>query len=93
MRIYIASSEEALRARKFLREWTGEGFVTGEQYQRLQQQTISDLRTTNVFLRFVLFFFTLIIVGSAAALFYVVFLRHSSDQTGGVFFLIFAGVC
>jgi hypothetical protein len=41
----------------------------------------------------VLFFFTLIIVGAAAGLFFVVFLSHPSEQTAGVFFLIFAAVC
>jgi hypothetical protein len=93
MRIYTASSEEALHARKFLRDWADDGFVTSEQYQRLQQETVCELRTTNIFLRLVLFFFTLIIVGSAAGLFFVVFLRHSSDQTEGVFLLIFSAVC
>jgi len=93
MRIYTASSEETLRARKFLRDWADESFVTSEQYQHLQQETISELRTTNIFLRLVLLFFTLIIVGSAAVLFRVVFLRHLSDQTAGIFFLIFSAVC
>ena len=66
MRIYSASSEETLRARKLLKDWAGEGFLTEAQYQRLEQETVSDLRTTNIFLRLVLFLFTLIIVGAAA---------------------------
>ena len=81
MRIYSASSEETLRARKLLKDWVGEGFLTKEQYQVLEQETVSDLRTTNIFLRLVLFLFTLIIVGAAAGLFFVVFLSRPSEQT------------
>jgi hypothetical protein len=91
MRIYSASSEETLRARKFLKEWVGEGFVSKEQYELLSKETVSELRTTNIFLRLVLFFFTVIIVGAAAGLFFVVF--RPSDQTGGVMFLMFAALC
>jgi hypothetical protein len=92
MRIYSASSEETLRARKLLKDWVGEGFLTQAQYQLLQEETVSDLRTTNIFLRLVLFLFTLISVGAAAALFLEVFLSRPSEQTTGVFFLIFAVV-
>jgi len=93
VRLYSASSEETLRARKLLRDWTDDGFLTQAQYRVLEQETVSELRTTNIFLRLVLFFFTLISVGAAAALFVVVFLSRPSDQTVGVFFLIFAAVC
>ena len=93
MRLYTASSEETLRARKLLTDWAGEGLLTKEQYQRLEQETVSELRTTNIFLRLILFLFTLISVGAAAALFFVVFLRRSSEQTIGIFLLIFAAVC
>jgi hypothetical protein len=93
VRLYSASSEETLRAREFLTDWAGEGFLTKAQYQRMEQETVSELRTTNVFLRLVLFLFTLISVGAAAALFFVVFLSRPSEQTAGVFFLIFAAVC
>jgi hypothetical protein len=93
VRLYSASSEETLRARKLLRDWAGEDFLTPEQYQLLEKETVSDLRTTNIFLRLVLFLFTLISVGAATALFFVVFLPGASDQTAGVFLLIFAGVC
>ncbi len=85
MRLYTASSEETLRARKLLKDWAGEGFLTKEQYQRLEQETVSELRTTNIFLRLVLFLFTLISVGAAAALFFVVFLSRPSEQTIGIF--------
>jgi hypothetical protein len=93
VRLYSASSEETLRARKLLTDWAGEGFLTKAQYQLLEQETVSDLRTTNIFLRLVLFLFTLIIVGAAAGLFFVVFLSRPSEQTAGVFSLIFAAVC
>jgi hypothetical protein len=93
VRIYSASSEETLRARKLLKDWADEGFLTKSQYELLEQETVSDLRTTNIFLRLVLFFFTVIIVAAAAGLFVVVFLSRPSDQTIGVFLLIFAAVC
>ena len=93
MRIYTASSEETLRARKLLKDWVGEGFLTQAQYQLLEQETVSELRTTNIFLRLILFLFTLIGVGAAVALFFVVFLPRSSEQTTGIFFLLFAVVC
>jgi hypothetical protein len=91
MRIYAASSEETLRTHKFLADWAGEGFLTKEQYQRLEQETVSELRTTNIFLRLVLFLFTLICIGATAALFFV--LSRPSEQTSGVFLLMFAVVC
>ncbi len=93
MRLYSASSEETLRARKLLTDWAGEGFLTKAQSQLLEQDTVSELRTTNIFLRLVLFLFTLLIVGAAAGLFFVVFLSRPSEQTAGVAFLIFAAVC
>src|SRR5271165_4521390 len=89
MRVYAASSEETLRARKLLADWVGEGLLTQAQYQRLQQETVSELRTTNIFLRLILFLFTLIGVGAAAALFLV----GTSGQTVGIFLLVFAAVC
>ena len=93
MRLYSASSEETLRARKLLTDWVGEGFLTTAQYQLLEKETVSDLRTTNIFLRLVLFLFTLISVGAAVALFFKVFLSRPSDRTVGVFLLIFTAVC
>ena len=93
MRVYSASSEETLRARNLLKDWVGEGFVTKEQYQFLEKETVSELRTTNIFLRLVLFLFTLIIVGAGAGLFSEVLLSGASKQTLGIFLLIFAAVC
>ena len=93
MRISSASSEETLRARKLLGDWAGEGFLTKEQYQRLEQETVSELRTTNIFLRLILFVFTLISVAAIAALCFWLFLVGSSNQTVGIFLLIYAAVC
>ena len=92
MRIYTESSEETLRARKFLTQWTGDGYLSKEQYQRLGQDTVSDLRTTNIFLRLVLLFFTMIGVAAVVALFFTIFLSRPSQQTTGIFLLIFAAV-
>jgi len=92
VRIHTESSEETLRARKFLAQWTGDGYLSKEQYQRLEQDTVSDLRTTNIFLRLVLFFFTMIGVAAAVALFFTIFLSRPSQQTTGIFLLIFAAV-
>jgi hypothetical protein len=93
MRIYSAAREETLRARKYIADWAGEGFLSEEQHQRLQPETVSDLRTTNIFLRLVLFFFTVIAVGAAAALFFVVFHPLPSEPTTGFFLMIFAALC
>jgi hypothetical protein len=92
VRLYSASDEETLRARKFLADWTGEGFLSKEQKQLLEKETVSELRTTNIFLRLVLFLFTLIIVAAAVGLFFVVF-RPTGVRPEGVLFLIFAAVC
>jgi hypothetical protein len=92
VRIYTESSEESLRARKLLKLWNNDGYLSNEQYQLLEQDTVSDLRVTNVFLRLVLLFFTIIGVAAAVGLFFVLFLSRSSQQTTGIFFLIFAAV-
>ncbi|MGD0436664.1 MAG: hypothetical protein ABSB86_09365, partial [Bryobacteraceae bacterium] len=92
MRAYTASEEEALRARNLIKDWAGEGFLTDAQYQRLEQETVCDLRRTNIFLRLLLFFFALIIVGAAVALFFNVILTHPAIQTSGIFLMIFAVV-
>ena len=92
MRAYEESSEEALRARDLLKDWAGEGLLTQAQYQRMEQETVCELRRTNVFLRLVLYLFTLIIVGAAAALFVEVFLSRPSEQETGLFLLVFAAI-
>jgi hypothetical protein len=93
MRLYTAESQETLRARKLLKEWTDEGLLSGEEYQRLEQETVSELRTTNVFLRGVLFFFTLIVVGAGTGLFIEIFLSRPSDSTLSILFLMLALLC
>ncbi len=92
MRAYSESSEEALRARDLLKDWAGEGLLTAAQYQRMEQETVCDLRRTNIFLRLVLYLFTLIVVGGAVALFFVVFLSGPSQQTAGLLLLVFAPI-
>ena len=90
MRAYSEANEEALRARDLLKDWAREGLITEEQYRQMEQETVCDLRRTNIFLRVVLFFFTLLMLGAAVGLFFTVFLPHSSTATiGGV--LVFAG--
>jgi hypothetical protein len=92
VRIYTDANEESLRAHKLLTQWTSDGSLSKEQYQRLEQDTVSDLRITNIFLRLVLFFFTILGVAAAVALFFVVFLSRPSEQTSGILLLIFAAV-
>jgi len=92
VRAYSASSEEAVRARDLLKDWTGEGFLTEAQYQRMEQETVCDLRRTNIFLRLVMFLFTLIIMAAAVGLFFAVFFSHSGEQTVGIILLIFAAL-
>src|SRR3954451_21653537 len=90
MRAYSASSEEALRARNLLKDWAEEGFLAEAQYQRMEQETVCELRRTNIFLRLVLFLFTLIILGPGVALFFLVFHSKRAAQTTSIFLLIFA---
>jgi len=92
VRAYSTSSEEVLLARNLLKDWAGEGFLSEEQYHRMEQETVSELRRTNVFLRLVLFFFTVVIVGAAVGLFFMAFSWNSTSQTVGPLLLIFAAV-
>jgi hypothetical protein len=89
VRAYSASDEEALRARDLLKDWAGEGFITEAQYQRMEQETVCDLRRTNIFLRLVLFLFTLIIIGAAVALFFTVSDSGHTPPNAGVILLLF----
>jgi hypothetical protein len=92
MRAYTASDQEALRARNLLKDWAAEGLLTGEQYQLMEPETVCDLRTTNIFLRLVLFLFTLIVVCAAVSLFFTVFRLQASQSATGAFLLIFAAL-
>ncbi len=93
MRAYSAADEESLLARKLLKDWAGEGFLTESQHQQMEQGSVCELRRTNIFLRLVLFLFTLIIVGAALGLFFLLFFQASSQQTAGVTLLAFAVAC
>jgi hypothetical protein len=84
VRAYRASEEESLLARNLLKDWAGEGLINESQHRQLQQETVSELRCTNIFLRLVLFFFTFIIVGAALGLFFLMFLDRSPQETVGV---------
>jgi len=93
VRIYSASSEEAFRTRELLAEWAGDGLLSETQHQQLEKHVASELHTTNIFLRLILFFFTLVGVGATVALFFAVFRLWSPEKTSGFFLLIFAGLC
>ena len=90
MRAYSADNEEALRARTLLKDWAGEGFLTGAQYRHMDQDTTCELRRTNIFLRMVLFLFTLLIVGAVVGL---LLQSQPGTQTSGFLMLFFAAVC
>ena len=90
MRAYSADDEEALRTLALLKDWAGEGFLTGAQYRQMEPDTICELRRTNIFLRVVLFLFTLLIVGAFVGL---LLQSHPGTQAAGALLLFFAGVC
>jgi len=90
MRLYFASDQETLRAHRLLKEWNHEDLLSKEQYERLEQETVSELRTTNVFLRLVLLFFTIVAVAAATGLFFTLIDRGFSDLVTGTCFLVFA---
>jgi hypothetical protein len=92
VRAYSASSLEAVRAHNLLKDWAGESFLTEAQCQRMEQETVCDLRRTNIFLRLALFLFTLIITGAAVALFFTVFLSGPPMQVAGIVLLVFAAL-
>jgi len=93
MNAYGASAEETVRTRRFLKEWAGEGFLSQAQFEQMEREAASEVRTTNGFLGLALFFFTLVIVGAAVGLFFVVFLHSPSEQTIGFFLIVFAAAC
>ena len=90
MRLYTESSLETVRARELLTQWNHDGLLGKEQYEQLEQETVSDLRTTNIFLRLVLLFFTILAVGAVVGLFFVLAGTGFSDSSAGVFLLVFA---
>lgn len=90
MRAYAALDEETLRIRLLLRDWAGEGFITEPQRRRLEEESECGLRSTNGFLRVVLFFFTVISAAAATALFFLVLVPGQSALTNGILFLLIA---
>ena len=92
MRAYSASDEEALLARDLVKDWTGEGFLTAEQRQQMEIETVCNLRRTNIFLRIVLFLFTLLIVVATIGFFFVTLFLRPDTQATGIFLLIFAAL-
>jgi hypothetical protein len=89
---YTVAEEEALHTRDLLKGWAAEGFISEAQYRQMEEESACELRRTNIFLRVVLFLFTLLIVGAAAGLFFEIFVPRPSEQTIGVFLLIFAAL-
>ncbi len=92
MRAYAEQDEENLRARKLLNEWKNENLLSEAQYQQLQRDTPTELRTTNIFLRLVLLFFTLLAIGTAVALFFELMGVRTSGSSAGFISTIFAGL-
>lgn len=92
MRAYRAGSEEALRVRDLLKDWAGEGLISGAQYRLMEAETVCELRRTNIFLRLVLFLFTLVVVRAAGELFFRVFLPQLAMRVTGYFLMMFAAV-
>jgi hypothetical protein len=91
MRLYPEDALETLRARKLLAEAKAEGLLTEAQYGQLARETVPSLRSTNLFLRIVLFFFTILCVAAATALFFVLF--QPPHQATGILWFLFAGLC
>lgn len=90
MRAYSADAEEARLARDLVKDWHGEGLLTAEQYQRIEQETVCEFRRTNIFLRLTLFLFTVILVAASIGLFFVV--GGLRERSSGWFLLLFAGL-
>ncbi|SEG02654.1 hypothetical protein SAMN05421819_1733 [Bryocella elongata] len=93
MKLYTESTQESLRARKLVTQWNDDGLVSKEQYEQLEQDTVSDLRTTNIFLRLVLLLFTLVAVGAAVGLFFLLAGAAPSRSFIGICLLGFSVFC
>lgn len=90
MRIYSKSDREALRARKLLKEWKDDGHLSEAQCKQLQDETVSELRTTNIFLRIVLWIFTAFAVAAVVGLFFVSSSARASGGSACLIFMVFA---
>jgi len=93
MKLYTESSQETLRAHKLLTQWKDDGLVSKEKYEQLEQDTISGLRTTNIFLRLVLLLFTLVAVAAAVGLFFMLAGAASPRSFTGTCLVGFAVFC
>ncbi len=91
MRAYSESDEEASRAHDLLKDWAGEGYITAEQRQLMERETVCKLRRTNIFLRLVSFVFTLLVVAATVGL--AVFLRNTTAIETSAYLLLFAVIC
>src|SRR5258708_2027284 len=81
MRIYSALDEEKLRARRLVRGWTADRYLSDAQRQKVDLDTDTSLRRANGFLRAVLFLFTM---GSVAAGVALVFELWSIRDRGAI---------
>ncbi len=96
MTIYSAENLETLRTLKLLKYWRGDRLLTEQQGQQLQEETVSDLRTTNLFLRVVLFLFTVGILVLIQGLFITLLalsVSHGTDNGLVVLLLLSSAVC
>lgn len=93
MRLYTAEQFETLQMSRLLREWVSENLLNPQQAEPLQRQTVSDLRTTNLFLRAVLFLFTVVIVLGSTALVFILFFTHADEKDLVVPCLVLAIAC
>ena len=91
MRAYSASAEEAVDARNLLKDWLAESFITQAQYARMEPDTACELRRTNIFLRD-----RPVPLHpdhrSRRRLLFSVLSPRPSQQTAGIFLLIFAAL-
>ncbi len=92
MRAYTTEDEERLRTQAFLRDWEGEGLISGEQRRGMDRDVECGLRRTNVFLRAVLFLFTLLSAGAGVGLFIVIAGRQADPVVTGTVVLFFAAI-
>jgi hypothetical protein len=91
MRRYSEEAMDAFHTRSLLTEWKTEGLLREEQYERMGQETLSDLSTTHIFLRLVLFVFTVLCVAAAVGLIFVLLTPPRSMST--VIFFLVAALC
>jgi hypothetical protein len=92
MRRYTRLEEENIRAQAAIREWEHSGLIHPEQLPRLQADLQTNLRSTNIFLRGVLFLFTAVVV-SASILLVLKVLNIEETISTAVVMIVAAGLC